>query len=188
MDWQNIDWNHALPYIGPILIVALVARRLIKNAPRKVSLRGMLIFPVVALIGTGVTLAYSPPPPLFWIVGYVVALALGAGVGFLTTHHQEFSIDENGAITSRATPIGTMLIGGLFVVRYGLRMVFPQMNGAAPGGHPSADVLAWTDAGLIFACAMLIARAATTWFHAKPLIDAHKASGAAPAGGDSPHA
>jgi hypothetical protein len=177
IDWQHIDWNHAGPYIVPVIFLAIFARRLIKNEPRKVRVGGLLlILPLFLGAAVVTTLAYAPMPPLFWIVGYVVALALGAGVGFLTTHHQEFTVDPaTGNVMSRATPIGTILIVVLFALRFGLKLIFPQMNAPA-GAHPSADVLAWTDAGLIFSTGLMIARAATTWFHARPLIAAHRAA------------
>ena len=91
-----------------------------------------------------------------------------------------------GEITSKATPIGTILIVALFALRFGLKLVFPQMGGAGygpPHAHPSGDVIAWTDAGLIFSTAMLVARVATTWFHTRPLIAAHQAAKLPPATG-----
>ncbi|HEY1630194.1 MAG TPA: hypothetical protein VGF56_02715 [Rhizomicrobium sp.] len=153
IDWQHIDWNHAFPYILPLVAVAIIVRRQLRNAPRKVSPGRMFIVPLIFGAGAIVTIAYSPAPPLFWIVGYTVALALGAGVGFLTTHHQEFAVDEAGQITAKATPIGTILVLGLFAARYAMRFIAPQ---PVPGihAHPSADFVAWTDAGLIFATAM----------------------------------
>ncbi len=172
------------PYLVPLLVVALMARRIIRNPPRKVRIASLWVAPMIALLGTGTTLAMAPMPQLFWIVGFAAAAALGGTIGFLTSHHQEFSIDyETGTITSRATPIGLILFAGLFAVRYALRFAFPQMSGGyAYGGpmvHPSADVLAWTDAGLIFSTAMLLARAATTFLRTRPLIEAHKAQKAA---------
>ncbi|HEX3672954.1 MAG TPA: hypothetical protein VHU87_01650 [Rhizomicrobium sp.] len=176
IDWQHIDWHHAGPYIVPVIVLALFARRLIKNEPRKVRLGGLFVLPLLLVVAVAATLANTPAPPLFWMVGYAIALVLGAGVGFLTTHHQEFTIDPaTGTVMSRATPIGTILIVILFALRFGLKLVVPQMN-APTGGHPSADVLAWTDAGLIFSTGLMIARAATTWFHARPLIAAHRAA------------
>lgn len=184
MDWQHIDWAHLTPYIVPVLVVALLARRLIRNPPRKVKVNRMFVMPAIAAIATIGTLATTKAPPLFWIAGYLVALALGAGVGFLTTHHQEFSLDtDSGEITAKATPIGTILIAVLFALRFGLKLVFPQLGGSgygAPQAHPSADILAWTDAGLIFSTAMLAARVATTWLRTRPLILAHRAAKAPP--------
>ena len=51
MDWTDIDWNHAAPYIVPILVLALFARRLIKNPPRKVKVGTLFIWPAIAFAG-----------------------------------------------------------------------------------------------------------------------------------------
>ena len=172
-----MDWNHLLPYLAPVLIVALLARRLIRNAPRKVRPGRLFILPAIIAFGVIAALAASPMPPPFWIAGYIVAVALGAGAGFLTTHHQEFSIDAaTGEVSARATPIGSMLIVALFALRFGLRFVMPGIDPyGPPHGHPSADVIGWSNASLMFATGLVFARAITTWFHARPLIAAHKA-------------
>ncbi len=184
MDWQNIDWNHAAPYIVPVLVVALLARRVITNKPRPVKIGTLFIWPLIAFAGVIGMFAVAPAaPPLFWILGFVVALALGAGIGFLTSHHQEFAVDpEHGTITSRATPIGSILVVALFALRYGLKFAFPQLGGGGvPQAHPSADVLAWADAGVLFSAAMLTARAVTTWLRTRPLIQAHRSQTLPPA-------
>lgn len=171
-------WKEIAPYAVPLLVIVLVGRRLIKNPARKVKVGSLWVFPLIALAGTAATLVLTPKPPLFWIGGFAIAALLGAGIGFLTSHHQEFSLDyDTGTITSKATPIGTILIGMLFTARFGLKLMFPQLGGGGYGAqpaHPSMDVIAWTDAGLILSAAMLTARAATTYLRARPLIAAHR--------------
>jgi len=180
-----MDWQHLLPYLGPVLIVALVARRLIRNAPQKVKPSRLFIAPAIIVLAVAVTFAMTPLPGPLWIAGFALALAAGGIAGYLMTHHQEFSIDyETGEITSRATPIGLILVGGLFAVRFGLKYV---TNGGNPYGppnlHPSATAIGWTDMGIMFALGLVLARAATTWLRTRPLIAAHKGKqdGSAPA-------
>jgi hypothetical protein len=172
-----MDWKQLGPYIVPALVVLFLARRLITNKPQKVRVNLLFLRPLIIAFAVVALLSVSPLPHLFWLIGFVIALALGAGVGFFTTHHQEFSIDyDTGEITSRATPIGSILIVALFAVRFGLRFV---MGGGGtsfgPPVHPSADVVGWTDAGLMFSTGFVFARAATTWLRARPLIAEHKA-------------
>jgi hypothetical protein len=183
-----MDWKHLAPYIVPLVIVAFLARRLIRNAPQKVRVNLLFLRPLLIAVAVVAALSASPFPQLFWIVGFAVALAAGAGVGFLMTHHQEFSIDyDTGVVTSQATQIGTMLFVALFVVRFGLKYF---MNGgnlyAAPPAHPGADVIGWTDAGLLFSAGFVFARAATTWLRARPLIAEHKARKLAAAPSEPP--
>jgi hypothetical protein len=186
-----MDWKHLLPYLGPVIVVVLLGRRLLRNPPRKVRLWRLFIAPVIVSLGVIAVLSTSPVPTplLYWVVGFAVALALGAAAGFLTTHHQEFSIDaESGQVTSRATPIGIALIFVLFALRYGLKYVTtggdPYAAAAHPM-HPSASLVGWTDVGLLFATGLVYARTITTWLHARPLIAAHKAQKAI-SGGTAP--
>jgi protein-S-isoprenylcysteine O-methyltransferase Ste14 len=185
-----MDWKHLLPYLGPVLVVALLARRLLRNPPRKVKPWRLFIGP--AIISLAVIAIFSttplPQPAMIWFVGFVAALAIGATAGFLTTHHQEFTIDkETGEVSARATPVGTALIVALFALRYGLKYVTPHADPyAGQPVHPSASVIGWTDVGIMFAVGMVYARTITTWLHARPLLAEHKAqkaiSGDAPPG------
>jgi hypothetical protein len=174
-----MDWKHLLPYLGPVLVVVLLGRRLLRNAPRKVRPWGLFILPAIitlAVIGIFSTNPL-PQPVVMWGLGFAVALAVGATAGFLTTHHQEFTIDkETGEVFARATPFGTLLIVGLFALRFGMKYITPQADPyAAHPVHPSASVLGWTDVGIMFAMGMVYARTITTWLHARPLLAEHKA-------------
>ncbi len=180
------------PYIVPIIVVAIMARRLMRNPARKVKTGRIFLLPAVVVIATAATLwsAPMPSPWLMWILVDVLALLAGLATGFFTAHHQEFALDyETGTITSKTTPLGTILVAALFAARFGLKFIFPDINGSpysavsyAPGSpipsaphHGAAAFMGWTDAGLIFSHALLFARAATTWLRAQPLIAEHKA-------------
>ena len=160
------------PYLIPLLVIALVALRLIRNKPRKVKPNRVFVVPVALTLAVIFTLTQTPAPGLLWIAIYLVAACIGAGVGYLSGRHREFTLDaESGEIMSRATPIGTIIFGALFAVRFGLKLVFPQLSGGGtPYGppssnlHPAAGVIGWTDAGLVFSTALLLATAATTWW------------------------
>jgi hypothetical protein len=189
------------PYIVPLIVVVILARRLIRNAPRKVKTGRMFVLPGIVAVATVITLYSTGVPGILWIGIYVVALILGAVVGFLSAHHQEFALDyETGTITSKATPIGSALVVALFAVRFLLKLIMPQVAGSATAvssytpssplpsvpAHATGALLGWTDAGIIFSTGMLLARAATTYLRAQPLLAAHKehlenkASGAPP--------
>lgn len=158
------------PYVVPLLVIVLVAFRLIRNKPRKVKPNRLFVLPAFLILATAFTLRETQTPGPLWLISYAVAAAIGGIVGFLNGRHREFTLDaESGEIMSRATPIGTMIFGGLFVVRFGLKLVFPDLNGGhGPYGapllklHPAGNVIGWTNAGLVFSTAMLFATAATT--------------------------
>jgi hypothetical protein len=175
------------PYIVPLLVVAVVALRLFRNKPRKVKPIRLFVFPVLIAFATAITLSQMGRPTFLWLAVDVLAVAAGIGVGYLSARHREFALDaESGEIMSRATPMGTIIFGTLFAVRYGLKLVFPQLNGGAgpyesPPAHfqATATVIAWTDAGLIFSAALLIASATTTWLRTRHLVEERRAQRAA---------
>ena len=179
------------PYILPLVVVAIMARRLMNNKPRKVKVNRIFYFPAFVVIATAATLwsAPLPTPWLLWIPVDLGAIVVGLTIGFLSAHHQEFAIDyDTGVITSKATPVGTIVVVALFAAKFGLKFLLPDVNGSpfsaagyipdspipsAPHSGP-ASIMGWTDAGIILSAAMLFARAFTTWLRAQPLIAAHK--------------
>ena len=170
------------PYVVPILVVVIVARRLIRNAPRKVKAGRLYILPGLLTLATIFALTQSGSPSAVWLLGYVVAAVLGASVGYLSARHREFTLDpKTGEISSQATPIGTIIFAALFVIRFGLKMAFPELSGPAygsPVAHPSPaqHLIGWADSGLIFSTAMVVATAITTWLRTRPLIASQRSS------------
>ena len=163
------------PYIAPAIVLALIVWRGMRAKPRAVRLRRMWISPVIVTLLTVSTLALTAQPSPGVIAAYVAAGLVGAGIGYLFGRHLELSIDPaSGAISSKATPVGTFLVVGLFLVRYGLKIAFPQLN-AQPAAHPSADVMVWTDGGLVFGWALVVSQALTIWLRTRPLIAGHAA-------------
>jgi hypothetical protein len=171
------------PYLIPLLVIALVALRLIRNKARKVQPNRLFVMPVFVTFATVFTLTQTAAPGPLWIAIYLVAACIGAGVGYLNGRHREFTLDAgSGEIMGRATPIGTIIFGALFAVRFGLKLVFPDLNGGqGPYGAPSLNlrpvgsVIGWTDAGLVFSTALLLATAATTWWRTRHLVAERRA-------------
>src|SRR3954453_2520271 len=166
------------PYLAPLLVVALVALRLIRNKPQKVKPGWLFVTPLLLVPAIYLTLRQAPAPGALWLLVDAAAALAGAGVGWLTARHRAFTLDaETGEIMSRATPIGTVIFGALFAVRFGLKLAFPQMQAghayasAGASFHPTAaSAIGWADAGLVFSAAMVIARAATIWLHTRHLV------------------
>jgi hypothetical protein len=162
-------------YLVPLLVIALVLWRLIRNPPRKVKVGRLFILPALITAAAVFTVAQTGFPPAIWLAGYSLAGVLGGGAGYLSARHREFTFDsETGEITSRATPIGTIIFAALFAARFGLRLLFPELAGASAGittdqTASAHHLIGWTEAGLLFSTAMVIATAATTWFRTRPL-------------------
>ena len=172
-------WHDIGSYVLPLLVVGLIVRRGIRAKPRKVRMRSMWILPILIALATWTTLADAPPSGFLNAVLFSIALAAGLAVGWLRARHMAFFVDpQTGRVTSKATPIGTILVVALFVVRFGLKIAMPGLPAGA-GHHAAAGALLWTDAGLLFSTGLVWGRAVTTRLRVRPLIDAHRTAAAA---------
>jgi len=166
------------PFIAPAVVVLLVARRLIGQPKlKRVRPNQLWIGPVYIAVAMALVLYTSPMPNLFGLALFAAAAAAGAAVGYFRALHQEFSIEaETGNVMSKASPVGTLIFLGIFVVRYALSY---WMNGGVQtdyGHPPSPKLLVYTDAMLFFAFAMVTATAWEVWRRTRPLVAEHKAS------------
>lgn len=160
-----MDWKQFAPYLVPVLIVVLLARRVMRaQEPRKVRPERLWITPALLLFAVASTFANSPVPPAFVIGALVVATAAGAAFGWYRVHTLEFSLDpESGAIMSKATPLGAIVLVALIVFRYALKYFLNDE------GVRGVELLWWTDGGLVFSAGMLVAQSAHTWVRAHKL-------------------
>lgn len=171
-------WHEIVPYVVPLVVLALILRRGLKSRPSKLRLGALWLMPVLIALATASLLAGSPPPTAIWIAGFIFALALGLPLGWLRARHMEIAVDpETGTLTSKATPIGTLLVVALFLVRFALKLAFPQLD-TQPGAHPAGPALLWTDAALLFSTGLVWGRAVTTWLRARPLLLDHRTGSA----------
>jgi hypothetical protein len=171
------------PYIAPLVVVALIARRAFKaQAPTRIRPNRLWIGPVYIALAMGLVLWTSPAPGPLGIALFAGAALLGTAAGYLRALHQEFSVEpETGNVMSKASPIGTILFIGIFVVRYALN--YWIRGGAQPDmAHPpSPQLLVYTDAMLFFAFAMVTASAWEVWRRTRPLVIEHRSARPPPA-------
>jgi len=173
-----MEFKDIAPFIAPLIVVALVARRLIGQPKlRRVRPNRLWIGPVYIAAAMALVLATSPAPGVLGIALFAGAALIGAVVGYFRALHQEFSIEpETGNVMSKASPIGTIIFLGVFLMRYALNW---WMNGGAArdlSHPPSPALLTYTDAMLFFAFAMVAATAWETWRRTRPLVVEHRAS------------
>lgn len=154
------------PYLVALLVAALLVRRVIKSQkPRAVNLRRLWILPVILVTTTGTTLANEPVPSPLAMVAFVLAGTAGAALGWFRVHTLEFSVDpETRAISSKATPLGAILLIGLLVFRYALKYAL-HLEGVR-----GVDLVRWTDGAMMFTLGMLVAQSAHTWIRAHRLL------------------
>lgn len=158
-----------IPYLVPLLVVALIIRR--SGRSRRVNLARMWVAPAIFALMTFGALAAEPLPSLAVVTAFAASALAGGGLGYLRALHQELSIDpQTGTISSKATAIGTLLVLGLFVLRFGLKLAFPQLQAH---GHAGAQVAAAANGLLIFTVTMLVVQSVLIWSRAQPLLAAH---------------
>lgn len=168
------------PLIGPALALFIIVRRGFK--PRRVKANRLWVYPVLITAMAGLVLWRSGAPGVEAVAIYAAAVVLGGALGWFTTQHLELTLDDNGTIMSKPTPIGTLLTAAVFVARFAAEF---YMNGGAPRPgpnppnlHPTAQglVLWLTNAGLLFVAARLIAQAWHMWLRTRPLLAQHAAA------------
>ena len=155
------------PYIVPLLLAAVIVRRSMQA--RKVNTGRMWIRPAVLLLMLAGAFAYAPMPGPIAIIAFLAAGAGGIGLGTYMAGHQHLTIDEKtGHISSRSNMIGTLLVLGLFAIRFGAKLVFPEL------AHPGHSQMTQAANGLlVFTVGVLIAQTAATWQRTRPLLAAH---------------
>lgn len=172
-----MNGNQYLQYIGPAIVVIVIARRLLRTQePRRIRPGLLWIQPAILFAGMIALFAATPIQlsPLS-IAIFAVGAAAGAAVGYFRALHQEFSIEpETGNVMSKATPLGSILFLGIFGVRYAINIWMKGGQQADMRHPPTANVLLYTDATLFFAFAMVAATAFEVWRRTRPLVVEHK--------------
>ena len=177
-----MNWNQLLPYIGPAIIVIVVVRRLLRAQEPKRIRPGLLWIQPAILFGGMIALFAATPIQLspLAIAIFAVGAIAGAAVGYFRALHQEFSIEpKTGNVMSKATPLGSILFLGIFLVRFGMNTWMKGGQEADVHHPPSATVMLYTDATLFFAFAMVAATAFEVYRRTRPLVVEHRAANAA---------
>ena len=136
----------ALPYILPLVVLAIIMLRGTK--PRTLVVERLWI------------------QPLMLMVLLPLALIAGAGLGWWRGRLTRLSVDpETHTVTSQVSPVGLALLGGIFLLCFGLRAYAMKNPGAL---HASvADI---TDAMLLIAVGLVCAQRLEVWIRARALI------------------
>ncbi len=117
------------------------------------------------------SLIASWPGTLLALIVVLVALLLGSTIGWWRGRLTHITIDpQTHALASRTSPVGVLLIGAVFAVRYGLRVYEVSHPAALPGGAALG-----ADALLIFAIGMMSVQRLEMWLRCQRLIAEAKA-------------
>lgn len=161
-------------YLAPLLLVGLMVLR---NArARRIRLERLWIAPTVLVAATALTFSQSPPPHAMGLALDVVAVGVGATLGWWRGRASRFTVDpETHEITSRVSAWGMALLLGIVALRYLLRSV---VSDGASTLHVSA--VEATDSFLLMALALVSAQRIEWLIRARRMIaEARAAKGAA---------
>lgn len=163
----------AWTYLIPIVIVGLV---ILRNArARTLRVERLWISPLVVSVMCGLAIWASPPPGPLGLAVDVLALVVGAGLGWWRGRASAFTVDPaTHVVTSKVSPLGMLLILGIFGVRYALRSALAS---GATSLHVSAAE--FTDSFLLLAIGLVCAQRIEWYIRARRMIDQARARTAA---------
>lgn len=168
----------ALPFIIPILILAMILRRNLRA--RNLKMERLWVYPTILTALAVLALTSEAPPGIVSLLAFVVALAVGGAIGWYRGRLTHITIyPKTHEFTSRASVAGTILIGAVFALRYGLRMA-TQGGGMAPaplGLH--VDLAGITNGLMLFAVGMMAVQRVEMYLRCRKLIDEARGGGIA---------
>jgi hypothetical protein len=149
-----------LPYLIPIIVVAVLYFRTSRAKPRPVSIATLWVVPVIAIAGIGSALWFQPHAPFgtgaYAIMG--VALLLGIGTGTLRARTLTLRrCPDTDKILMETSSYAFYLLAALVF----LRMAFKNAAG-------SLGAVA-VDASLLFALGMIVTQRLTIWWRVRQL-------------------
>lgn len=140
-------WSNLIPLVAIALVILRNARA------RRLRIEAMWVAPViiVALIALALTSEGMPGP--LGLALDAAGLAVGAGLGWWRARFTHITVNPTThELTSRASPIGMIVILGVFAIRFGIR-AYAEQNGKTLGVWAVAlpDALLVMSVGLVCA-------------------------------------
>jgi hypothetical protein len=140
-------WSNLIPLIAVALVILRNARA------RRLRIEAMWIAPVIIIALIALSLSAEGMPPPLGLALDAAGLVVGAGLGWWRARFTHITVDPvTHELTSRASPLGMMVILAVFAVRYGVRYL-AQQNGTTLGVWAVAipDALLVMSVGLVCA-------------------------------------
>jgi hypothetical protein len=160
----------AWTYLIPLVFVGLA---IVRNArARNLKVERLWIMPSVILVATALTFSQQRMPAPAMILVDIALLAAGAGLGWWRARFTRITVNpETHNLTSQASPIGMLLILGIFALRFGLRSYAAQNAGAL---HVSITDI--TDGFLLLAVGLVCAQRLELALRATRLLNEARAA------------
>lgn len=157
-------------YLIPLVAIGMV---ILRNArARRLRIETLWIAPLLILALVGLTLSREGVPSPARLGLDILALAAGAGLGWWRGRFTHITVDpETHQLTSRASPIGMLIILAIFALRYGLRTAAAENASAL---HLSVSAVA--DAALVITVGLVCAQRLEIALRATRLLDTARAT------------
>jgi hypothetical protein len=157
-------------YIVPLLIAGLVILR--NSRERNLKVERLWIMPVVLIALTVLTFVAQPPPRLGALGLEVAALVIGVALGWWRGRLTHITVNpDTHDLTSKASPIGMLLILGIFALRYALRSF-----GGEAAGMLHVSVFEITDALMLLAVGIVCTQRLEMALRATRLVAQHRSA------------
>lgn len=172
---QSSMLQQLLPMVVGMGVLALVLWR--RSRARQLRLGWMWVIPLlITLLCVGAIwrgLATGMQVGSIAATGWLVSLAAGCLIGWWRGSLMRISVDpETESLTSQASPIGLLLIVGVFLGRYALRLWLDANPGAL---GVSAYIIA--DGFLLFAAGLVVTQRIEMWLRARRQLAIARAGG-----------
>lgn len=139
-------------YLIPLIVFAIVILR--NSQARRLRVETLWIAPVMILVLVGLSLSQAGVPTPGLMAIDLLALGFGAALGWWRARFTTIAVDPaTHQLTSQASPIGMIVVLGIFAIRYGLRMYALQNAGTL---HMPVNAVA--DASLVLAVGLVCAQ------------------------------
>jgi hypothetical protein len=157
----------------PLVAIALV---ILRNArARRLRIEGLWVSPVLILALVGLSFSQQAMPTPLMLGLDIAALVVGAGLGWWRARFTTITVDPaTHELTSRASPLGMLVILGVFALRYGIRMYAAE---SATTLGVSANAIA--DAALVVSVGLVCAQRLEIALRATRLLNEARAGGPA---------
>jgi len=151
-------------YLIPLIVVAVV---ILRNArARTLRVERLWISPAIIMLLAVLAFSHNPPPGPVGVALDLAAVALGGLLGWWRGRASTFTVDPaTHVVTSKVSPLGMLLILGIFGLRYLLR-------GAVAGESSMLHLTAAeaTDSFLLLAVGVVSAQRLEWWIRARRMI------------------
>lgn len=155
----------------PLLVVGLVILR--NSRARQLQVERLWISPVMILVLVGLSLSQQGMPTPLVLAMDIAGLVVGSALGWWRARFTKITVDpQTHALTSQASPIGMLVILGIFALRYGIRMY-----GAQSASSLGVSAIGMADAALVISVGLVCAQRLEIALRATRLLNEARAAG-----------